>query len=172
MEDEVEVRGVNETSADTRARKLKRTASEDDIVTELGIWLSGLESFLAAVHHSFADSRDAKALPDSSKEFRLVHSTLQRCSMLNARLLSANGAAEASLTSEIKFGELAGLGSVLRDATLLSEGLIHSNSLGAGEWKAWCGLLSHRFRALPVFSKLIHFSQEAGAKYLPGPPSD
>ena len=49
--------------------------------------------------------------------------------------LSANGgigSADAAFTSEIKFGELVGLATVLRDATLLSEGLIHSNDARLG----------------------------------------
>lgn len=169
VEDQVEVRAENDTSGNVRPQRLKQTAT-DDIVTDLGIWLSGLESFLTSGHHSFSDSRDLKVLPDSTKEFRLVHSTLQRCGMLNARLLSANGGKavpDAATPEGIRFGELAGLAVVLRDATLLSEGLIHSNMLGAGEWKAWSNLLIHRFRGLPTFARLIRLAEETGKKYLP-----
>lgn len=170
VEDQVEVRAENDTSGNVRPQRLTQPAATDDIVTDLGIWLSGLESFLASGHHSFSDSRDLKVLPDSTKEFRLVHSTLQRCAMLNARLLSANGGKavpDAATAEGIRFGELAGLAAVLRDATLLSEGLIHSNMLGAGEWKAWSNLLIHRFRGLPTFARLIRLAEEAGKKYLP-----
>jgi len=169
------VRADSAVSSDVLAGIIMPGMDEDEIVTEMGIWLSGLESFLAAGHHSFADRTAAEALPDSSKEFRLVHSTLQRCSMLNARLLSANGghaAAEAAFTWEIKFGELTRLASVLREATLLSEGLIHSSELGSGEWRAWCSMLSSRLSGLPVFSKLIRFAEDSGEKYLPSPLSD
>src|SRR5688572_24937328 len=103
---------------------------ENNIAAELGVWLSGIESFLVAGHHSFADIRSTKAAPDSSKEFRLVHSTLQRCAMLNARLLSGCGpdtAADAAVIGGITARELTDLSTVLRDAMLLSEGLIHSN---------------------------------------------
>ena len=174
-EDEVEVRLDDDASGDVRLRDVPSSPGEDEIVTELGIWLSGLESFLATGHHSFSDSRDVKALPDSSKEFRLVHSTLQRCALLNARLLSGNGgnaAARASITWEIKCGELGDLATVLSDAMLLSEGLIHSNSLGSGVWKAWSRMLSHRFRSVPAFSKLIRFAEKEGENYLPKSLSD
>lgn len=172
VEDQVEVRSDNDTSVEVRPQLVTLSAVEDEIVTELGIWLSGLESFLASGHHSFADSHEVNARPDSTKEFRLVHSTLQRCAMLNARLLSANGgttASEAAITWGIRCGELSDLSMVLLEATLLSEGLIHSNSLGPGEWKAWSNLLSHRFRGLPAFSKLIRLAEETGKKYLPEP---
>lgn len=171
VEDQVEVRSDDDTLSDVRPQLATASIDEDEIVTELGIWLSGLESFLGSGHHSFADVRDT-ALPDSTKEFRLVHSTLQRCSMLNAKILSSNGgsaSAAGSLTWNLKFSELNELSTVFRELTLLSEGLIHSNSLGAGEWKAWSNLLSHRLRSLSAFSKLIRGAEDAGTKYLPGP---
>ncbi len=149
---------------------MRPSINEGEILCELGIWLSGLESFLASGHHSFADSRDAKALPDATREFRLVHSTLQRCAMLNARLLSASVSdviADASVAQKISSGELNDLYSVLREATLMSEGLISCDSLGFGEWKSWSNLLSEKFRAVPAFAKSILFAEEAGEKFLP-----
>jgi hypothetical protein len=171
IENQVEVRPDSDTSQKADKRKSMRPAiNEGEILTELGIWLSGLESFLASGHHSFVDSRDTKALPDSSREFRLVHATLQRCAMLNARLLSAIGLpvmAETSVTRKIGAGELNDLSLVLREATLLSEGLISSNSLSFGEWKAWCNLLSQKFVATLAFGKLIQYAEETGEKFLP-----
>ncbi len=142
----------------------------DEVAVELGIWLSGLESFLASGQHSFTDQRDARQMPDSNKEFRLVHSAMQRCSMLAATLLSSSGgnaAADDSLIWDIQFGEVRRLAAVLRESMLLSEGLINSSSLGAGEWKAWSNLLSERFRTLAAFSKLIRLAENAGKAYLP-----
>lgn len=170
-EEEIEVRVVGESPKDIHALSLESFASVEDLANELGIWLSGLESFLASGHHSFAESRDAKSVPDSSKEFRLVHSTLQRCSLLTARILVANGNldADTDLIGGIRVSEFNSLASVLRETMLLSEGLIHSTSLGAGEWKAWCNMLSQRFRSQKVFSDLIRFAEEGGEKYLPEP---
>ena len=175
VEDQVEVCSVDDTLSEVRPQIVTALVDEDEIVTELGIWLSGLESFLVSGRHSFSPTPDSRALPDSTKEFRLVHSTLQRCALLNARLLSANGgnpSAGATLTWGIKFSELNELSVVLRDLTLLSEGLIHADSLGSGEWKAWSGLLSHRFRTLPTFAKLIRVAEDAGKKHLPEPLND
>lgn len=148
---------------------------DDEIAAELGVWLSGIESFLASGHHSFIDGRTSKALPDSSKEFRLVHSTLQRCATLNARMLSGadvNGEMDAALISDITAAELRDLSTVLRDAMLLSDGLIHSTSLGCGEWKAWSALLSHRLTATAAFPKLVRFAEVTGDAFLPKPLRD
>ncbi|MEP6788096.1 MAG: hypothetical protein ABJB40_06685, partial [Acidobacteriota bacterium] len=174
IEEDIEVSVVGESPNDVRVPSLESAANIEDMANELGIWLSGLESFLASGHHSFAESRDAKSTPDASKEFHLVHSALQRCSLLAARILMANGAAEndAPLIGEIGGDEFTNLLSVLRETMLLSEGLIHSTSLGAGEWKAWCNLLAQRFRNLKVFSSLIRFAEEGGEKYLPEPLSE
>ncbi|MEQ1604947.1 MAG: hypothetical protein ABL999_08765 [Pyrinomonadaceae bacterium] len=156
----MEVRSDNDIDEAVSSSSVKPSVGDVTIVVELGIWLSGLESFLASGHHSFSDQRDARETADSTKEFRLVHSALQRCSMLNSRLISANG-------RDHKYGDLRELASVLRDTTLLSEGFIHSTKLGAGEWKAWSNLLSHRFASVPALSKLIKFAEGEGREYLP-----
>ncbi|CAN5600095.1 hypothetical protein BH10ACI3_BH10ACI3_14350 [soil metagenome] len=169
-EDKASVRPGNAEADAPRAPKSVPAVTEDDIVCELGIWLSGVESFLASGHHTFAGIRDAGGLADASKEFRLVHSTLQRCSMLAGTLLSSyagKAGPSAAITWEITYGDLSELASFLREAILLSDGLIRSESLGSGEWRAWSGLLAFRFRSLSAFAKLIRFAEGAGEKYLP-----
>lgn len=137
-----------------------------DVLIDLGIWLSGVESFLEAGHISFGDVAEDKA-PNVAKEFRVVHSTLQRCAMLNALLLGDPRGEKADITAEISFKDLRALSSVLRDACLLSEGMIHSDNLGPSEWKAWSGMLSHRFSTQPGFTKLIRHAETEGEKHLP-----
>ncbi len=172
LEEQVDVRVTNDATVGVRKKRMTPGVTNEELVTELGIWLSGLESFFASGHQSFLDGRDGKAAPDASREFRLVHSAIQRCSMLTARVLSSNGgiaSAEAAVTWEIRFGEMLNLSAVLRDAAMLSEGLINSNSLGSGEWKAWCNLMSSRLASLPVFGKLIRHAENDGDRYLPSP---
>lgn len=168
-ENPVQVRPGRNAPAPGSARRLTTpTLNVDEIVTELGIWLSGIESFIAAGHHSFSEGRDSKL--DASKEFRLVHSTLQRCAMLNARLLSANGGSagfQAAITWEISVGELNEMSSVLRDAMRISESLINSHTSNSGEWNAMCSLLSSRFSTTPAVSKLIRLAEVEGDKHLP-----
>lgn len=165
----------DDASVDVRKSKMTPAVTDEAISTELGIWLSGLESFLASGHRSFTEGREAAGGSDATREFRLVHSTIQRCSILTARLLGEKGgfaSAQAAVTSDIRFGELANLAAALRDATLLSEGLISSNTLGAGEWRAWCNLFSQRLASRSAFVKLIRHAEVEGAKFLPSPLGD
>lgn len=172
----MDIRVAEGSAAKVRGpKKMTTVVTDKEIIIELGIWLSGLESFLASGHQSFAEGRDTKAQPDTSREFRLVNAALQRCSMLNARLLSSNGgvaSTQAEVTWEIRFGELAAMSSALRDAALLSEGLITSRSLGSGEWRAWSNMLSHRLASHPVYTKLIRHAEREGDRYLPAPLSE
>ncbi len=145
-------------------------SDRSEILIETGIWLSGLESFLASGHHSFASVPDARISADSTREFRLVHITLQRCSILNTRLIGPDGRDSAPDT--VDHDELFELSKVLRDVTVLSEGLINSNSLGSGEWNAWNNLLTHRLKSVPAYHRLIRSAEEAGRKFLPATLND
>lgn len=168
LEEQVSVRATSDASIRTRDRTMTPAATDEGIIIELGIWLSGLESFLATGHQSFA--AEGRVIPDASREFRLVHSAIQRCSMLTARLMSAQGglaSAQTAVTWDIKFGELANLSAALRDATLLGDGLIRSNTLGTGEWRAWRNMLAHRLAGQRAFAKLIRHAELEGDKFLP-----
>ena len=164
---------VSESNAAPDKRDRKTAApifDESDIKSELGVWLSGLESFLAAGNHSFVDPGYSKISSDSAKEFRLTHSTLLRCAKLNSRLLNLLMQAEHSRSpaiSEIELDELDELSLALRDCVLLSDCIIRAESLGFGEWKAWCNLLSEKFARLSAFQKLIRFAEASGGEYLP-----
>ena len=168
LEEQVNVRARSDASIKTRDRAMTPTATDEAIITELGIWLSGLESFLATGHQSFA--AEGRTMPDASREFRLVHAAIQRCSMLTARLMSSQGglaSPQTDVTWDIKFGELSNLSAALRDATLLGDGLIRSNTLGIGEWRAWRNMLAHRLAGQRGFAKLIRHAEIEGDSFLP-----
>lgn len=140
-------------------------------MVELGVWLSGLESFFSSGHRSFLEGRDGSSV-DASREFAILHSALERCSLMTSRILSSNGgmaSAEMPVSGDINFGEMSRLGSELRDAVLLSTALVDSRALGAGQWKAWCSMLSSRLSALPAFAKLVRTAELEGDRFLPSP---
>ena len=167
LEEQVNVRVNDDASIHVRKQKMTPVADDKAIIIELGIWLSGMESFLASGHRTFADNIDDRPA-DAAREFRLIHTALQRCSMLTARLLSGSQqSAQAMVTRDIKFGELTLLSSVLRDAALLSDALITSQSLGIGEWRAWCSMLTARLDSYSVFAKLVRHAEAEGDKFLP-----
>lgn len=165
IENQVDAR-VDESQPDTSPRVTKeRQPIIDDsgVITELGIWCSGLESFLAAGHYSFADTDASQA--DAAKEFRLIHSALLRCAGLNSKLLSLRSHQEQP--DSVTGRELSDLATAFRDSILIGDYMIRSGSLGSAEWKAWSNSLADRFGPLPVFRKLIRSAEASGEQCLP-----
>jgi hypothetical protein len=156
---------------------------------DLGLWLSGLDSFLQLRNHSFAGEslRQAKTSNrEWTKEFRLAHSTLLLCSKLTLQLAAAAAnsknnvsalPSEAALDlleslnapeSEFPEGaELTELSSALIDSILLSEALLRAAPLRFSEWTAWSGVLSGKLRASTAFRKLIRAAEKEGENFLP-----
>ena len=139
--------------------------NDTETATELGIWLSGLESFLAAGHYSFAVADGAKILPDAAKEFRLTQAALLRCARLNSRLLSLQD--QNKPTGPATGRELSDLATAFRDSILIGDAMMRSDSLGTSEWKAWCNALSDRLVHLSAFQKLIRSAELDGEQFLP-----
>ncbi len=138
-----------------------------DITFDLGLWLSGIESFLNIRNHSFAeDSRMKVSARDWTREFRLTHSTLLLCSrmafQLGSRITDKN-------ESELEFtpDEIYELSLTLKDAVLLNEGMLRAAPLKFGEWTAWSNLLAAKFKTVPVFEKLIKSAEQKGENSLP-----
>jgi hypothetical protein len=143
----------------------------NDTAVELGIWLSGLESFLSA-GHSFGVRGGGVSQIDASKEFRLTHSTLVRCVRLHAKLSAGQERirrGDRVLFYDLTAGELDSLAVTLRDLVQIGECIVRAEPLGIGEWKAWRNLLAERFHASPAFRKLIQYAEETGETYLPEP---
>ena len=151
---------------------------------ELGLWLSGLESFLNLRKHSFIEENRAKAASrDWTKEFRLTHSTLLLCSRLTFQLSKIlrqtdSGGGENNLDliadlgfalqeSEISKDEIYKLSQVLKDSVLLNEALLRAAPLKFGEWSAWSNTLAEKLKSVEIFPKLINRAEEAGERYLP-----
>jgi hypothetical protein len=144
-----------------------------ELAFNLGLWLSGLESFLNIQNHSFAEESRAKsALREWTKEFRLAHSTLLLCSSLNFQLAEAvkNGNQDeifAAQDFDISVDEIFALSQCLKDAILLSEGLLRGAPLKFGEWTAWSNSLTAKLKKEAAFEKLIKFAEKTGERFLP-----
>jgi hypothetical protein len=154
---------------------------------ELGLWLSGLESFLQVRNHSFAGdagNRAKKSNRDWTKEFRLVHSTLLLCSKLTLQLSKTikdknfndrTGDGRIDLITNLNAApfefsdaeELAELSASLVDSILLNEGLLRASPLRFSEWTAWSNFLSAKLKAAEVCGKLIAAAEKEGENFLP-----
>jgi len=154
-----------------------------DSAFELGLWLSGLESFLNVRNHSFTEENRAKSLTrDWTKEFRLTHSTLLLCSKLTFQL--GKVVQEENLPDGREVGELEDLNSsgnrfevsadelyklsqALKDSILLNESLLRAAPLKFGEWTAWSNFLADRLRTVAAFERLIKRAEKTGEEFLP-----
>ena len=139
----------------------------DGLIFELGLWLSGLESFLNIHNQSFTDeSRKKSSQRDWTKEFRLTHSTLLLCSRMTLQLgkiikerktspaeSSENAFADERMSAINSIGEedVFRLSSALKDAVLLNEGLLRGAPLRFGEWTAWSNSLRDKFESVESF---------------------
>ncbi len=149
--------------------------SAEELQFELGLWLSGLESFLKTRNHSFGDENRVKsAARDWTKEFRLTHSTLLLCSKLNfqlGRILYAKDSFEKTRSGsgklEITAKDVHELSVALKDSILLNESLLRAAPTRFGEWTSWCAFLGGRLNSNGSFEKLIAAAEYNGERYLP-----
>jgi len=143
----------------------------NEAAVELGIWLSGLESFLAAPH-SFAITGTTRPTLDASKEFRLTHAALLRCANLFARLSVSELPVDLGLGLpfvDITPDELDDFGSAIRDTMQIGECYSRAEPLRTSEWNAWRNLLEEHISSLPAIRAFIRYAEECGELNLPEP---
>jgi hypothetical protein len=160
------------------------SSDRDDLFFELGLWLSGLESFLNIRNHSFIEENRAKASSrDWTKEFRLTHSTLLLCSRLTFQISKLNRQSDTKTAGnsrdlidelgisasdfEISKDEIYKLSQAFKDAVLLNEGMLRAAPLKFGEWMAWSNTLSERLKSVEIVSKLVTRAEKTGEHFLP-----
>lgn len=159
------------------------SAAAIDSAFELGLWLSGLESFLNVRNHSFTEENRAKSLTrDWTKEFRLTHRALLLCSKLTFQLGKA--VQEQNLPESMKVGELEDLNSpakqfeisadeiyklsqALKDSILLNESLLRAAPLKFAEWTAWSNFHADKLKGIAAFHLLIKRAEKTGEEFLP-----
>lgn len=150
----------------------------------LGLWLSGLESFLQIRLHSFTEAtRASVARRDWIKEFRLTGAALRLCSDLALKLGEAirkkdfSEAEEIDLfrdagstdAAEFGFDEIAALAAALKELILLNEALLRAAPLKLTEWTAWCDIVSDRLAQDNAVRKLVENAEREGERFLPAP---
>ena len=145
---------------------------------EIGLWLSGLESFLSDWDHISRDNQQRiEAAGEWTKEFRLTHSALLICSSLNYQLRKAlngngdNGNSKSHLVSSaidaISAEDCDEFVLVLRDIITLNSNFIKADSLKFDAWKAWNALLVEKLRDSETVQKFVAYSNRDGLEYLP-----
>src|SRR5690606_18342161 len=123
---------------------------------ELGLWLSGIESFLETGDRTFADrSQRLDADVDRKRSFRLLHSGLLLCSEHCLRLQKMNGV-DPKFVSEVYELSLA-----LRDLIVIGDRLSTGPELKFADWKAWKDNVITKFNSQPAFRKLIGLAERS-----------
>jgi hypothetical protein len=158
---------------------------KERLVFDLGLWLSGLVSFLNIRNHAFIEENRTKASSrDWTREFRLTRSTLLLCSRLTFQLskvlrdesVSGSKVEEVDLIEDFKglkehndisADEIYRLSMTLKDASLLNDGMMRAAPLKFGEWTAWCNTLTEKLDSVPIVAKLIASAEKTGEDYLP-----
>ncbi len=142
----------------------------NELVFEIGLWLSGLESFLRADENSFEQKNQVNdASRDWTKEFRLTHSALLICSKLNFRLkktLATHGfLSQTSFATEVADSD--DLLFVLREAITINDGMVRAEPLKFEEWKVWKSLLSEKLLSSMVVRHFMDEADKSAEDYLP-----
>jgi hypothetical protein len=122
----------------------------DETAAEMGIWLSGLESFLADPSQSEAS-------------LQLIRSVLERSIRLSVRLSTHE------VGAVLERREIDELGGVLREAIQIARPLAQDNASGNGALRACCRVLLDRLHGAIAFQKLIAYAEACGDAYLPEP---
>ncbi len=145
------------------------TSDVGEYAFELGLWLSGLESFLNIQNQLFiVENRSKIAVRDWMKEFRLAHLTLLRCSRLTFQIAhSIRHDKNNDNIFEISAQEIQKLSKTLKESVLLSEGLLRAEPLRFGEWTAWSNALSAKLKESGAFIKFIKFAEKTGEAFFP-----
>jgi hypothetical protein len=145
----------------------------DELSFELGVWLAGLESFLASGFSVISD-RNPSAGPtrDWGRECRLTRAALLHSSKLNFRLRKAvggQGAQDDGITAGNSFSaaELDEFALLLRDSIVLNESILSSRDLDFGDWRSWSSELLKTLRSSPVHHKLVERAQDMGEAFVP-----
>lgn len=148
-----------------------------DVATNLGIWLSGLQSFLQIRNYSFGENNKAKASTrDWTREFHLTNSTLLLCSKLNLQILkflenerNLNSPTESVIQSkfDFTFEEISALAEILKHSILLNEALLRATPLKFTEWIAWTSSLNDKLKQVSATQKIIANAEQTGERFLP-----
>lgn len=159
---------------------VRKARDPGELFFEIGLWLTGLESFLSDWDHVTRDSekyRDPAA--DWTKEFQLSYSVLVICANLNYDLrtdLARNGEGDSrpsvltlygAIFNEFTVKDCDDLLLEVRDLITLNRALADSRSLNFDAWKVWNNFLLDKLRNSAVIRRFISQWERAGTDYMP-----
>jgi hypothetical protein len=159
---------------------VSKTEDIKDLTFNLGLWLSGLESFLNL--QSNTKLTGSHGSYDWAKEFRITHSTLLLCSKLTLDIAQIVKEKETSnsitedfellnqadyLSLHFASEEVFELSFALKESILLSQGFLRATPLKFSEWAAWSNSLGKTLKNVGIVEELISQAENTGEEFLP-----
>ncbi|MEO5858853.1 MAG: hypothetical protein ABIR33_07885 [Pyrinomonadaceae bacterium] len=137
----------------------------EELIFEIGAWLSGIRSFASTCQPTFAaDSRSA--VPDLRREFRILTLALMRLSRLTLRLQNV-GSDPIMDDFGLTRRQVDGFSSVIRDSVILVDSHARAATVSSGEWQAFITSLITRLDGDPVDFKFRRHSIDGAFSTLP-----
>lgn len=133
-----------------------------EIVVDLGVWLSGIESFLSSRELGIGSSDPLFILKADERAVELVHSVLERCTLLTARYLSRS--VTRSDPRHHDSLDLSGLYTSLQDCILLV-GACRNSPLNTRDTVRMAVL--DKLRADAAFHAVVSKAEMEGERFLP-----
>lgn len=173
---DTEIKTNTPISPNTVQREMEESGAPvvADVIFQLGLWFSGLQSFLQIRNYSFAGKSEKNAARDWIKEFYLTNSALLLCSKFTLQLVKflevqKNSGSEDAYKNiaDFDFEEVSKLSETLKHLVLMNEMLLRSAPASFSEWMAWSSVLSDKLRQTEVVQKAIQQAEDEGKKFLP-----
>lgn len=159
-----------------------KTPDSDNLAFQLGLWFSGLESFLNLYSSDLV--KDNYRRHDWSKEVHLTRSVLLRCSKITIDLSQQISSKSSPVfkgkkfelldESDLDFGrdafsdnEITRLSLAVRESVLFSDALLRSDSIGFRDWTVWSRSLIGKLKGIDAVQKLVRVSEREGGDFLP-----
>lgn len=151
----------------------KPAREPDELLFEIGLWLTGLEGFLCNWDRIARETQkigDAEA--NWNKEFRLSFSALLICSQLNYELRKSLASGkrfndEGGAVTHVSVEDCDTFVVEIRDLIALNRNLIEVGPAKFDAWKAWNQLLVEKLRSLPTVLKFSRQWGQDGLQHLP-----
>jgi hypothetical protein len=145
----------------------------EELSFELGVWLAGLESYVASGNNALVDKNQAEVVTRNwARECRLTRAALMHSSKLNLRLRKAvaqqrDEPETSNNGTRFTVRELDDFALLIRDAIVLNESILSSRELNFAEWRSWSSTLHSKLKASAVHDKLVMRIHERGEAFLP-----
>ena len=134
----------------------------DERAVELGIWLSGIDSFILHGRQAFREQSLTGQSIDAEREFRIVQAGVYRCSRLCSTLRGDDFTKIGILRSEVDE-----LRSAIREIIILGDAMATANDLRQLEFSVWSCMVSKDLTELNAAAKLIRNAELKGESFLP-----